>query len=180
MFESTSPFDVALAKPFLDEPAKKRWSLGTVLSSKSSALSRSWGSSSSNHSPVVPVHQASDHLDLEEIEFKNHSDAELGLLSCLAASPASSIGSISQEAYDLDLVIMRERHQDITDITKSLLQINEIEKGKKEQSHKMHSFHSTNRPSSSPFRSCRVVTIRYCHGSELTRNGNPRSRDHGH
>jgi hypothetical protein len=139
MFESTSPFDDALAKPFLDEPVKKRWSLATILSTKSSALSQSWGSSSSspkhphnNHAPAAPVYQASDHQDLEEIEFKSlddHGDAELGLL--LAASP-SSIGNISQEAYDLDFAILRERHQDITDINQSLLQINEIGKGKKQ------------------------------------------------
>jgi hypothetical protein len=143
MFNSTSPFDDALAKPFLDEPVKKRWNLGTVLtSSKSSALSQSWGSSSPSHVLApVPVYQASDHLDLEEIEFKSpadvHSDAELGLL--LAASPSSIDSTTSQEAYDLDLVIMREGHQDITDINQSLLQINEIGKGKK-QSSQRHSF----------------------------------------
>jgi hypothetical protein len=132
MFESISPFDDALAKPLLDEPVKKRWSLGTtVLSSKSSALSQSWGSSSSTkHAPAVPVYQASNHLDLEEIEFKSRDNAELGLL--LAASP-SSIGRTtrSREAYeDLDYAILQERHQDITDINQSLLQINEIGKGK--------------------------------------------------
>jgi hypothetical protein len=140
MFKSTSPFDDALAKPFLDEPVKKRWNLGSVLtSSKSSALSQSWGSSSPSHALAVPVYQASDHLDLEEIEFKEstnaHNDEELGLL--MAASP-SSIDSTSQEAYDLDFAIMRERHQDITDVNQSLLQINEIGKGKKRLS-QMHS-----------------------------------------
>lgn len=136
MFEPTSPFDDALAKPLLNEPVKKRWSLGTVLgSSKSSALSHSWGSSSSpthpqnNHTiPAVPEYQASDHPDLEEIEFKSpygYIDQELGLV--LAPSP-TSIGS--EEAYDLDFAIIRERHHDITDINTALLQLNEIEKGK--------------------------------------------------
>jgi hypothetical protein len=136
MFESTSPFDDALSKPFLDEPVKKRWWLGTFSSgSKSSALSHSsWGSSAilshsqSSHAASA-VLDFDDYPDLEAIEFKTSDDHKHDDLLGVLLSP-SSIGS-SKEAYDLDFAIIRERHQDITDITKSLLQLNEIEKGKK-------------------------------------------------
>jgi hypothetical protein len=187
MFESTSPFDDALAKPLLDEPVKKRWCLGTtVLSSKSSALSQSWVSSSRSHAQAVPVYQASDHPDLEEIDFKSsdgHNDAELGLL----LSRPSSIGrTTSQEAYDLDFAILRERHQDITDINKSLLQINEIGKGKKQLSQTCIRFISFDliqqeHPSIQLillFLS--FVFTRSSNGSEFTSKGDSRSRKHGH
>jgi hypothetical protein len=152
MFESTSPFDDAMAKPFLDEPVKKRWYLGrTGASSKSSALSShswvsssSWGSSSPTHpqNTAVPEYQAPDLPDLDDIEFKSphdpNNDEELGLL----LSPPLSIGS--PEAYDLvDICMIRERHQDIADINQSLLELNEIEQGKK-QSSPMHSTITSN------------------------------------
>jgi hypothetical protein len=131
MFESTSPFDEALSKPFLDEPVKKRWFLGTVSSSKSSALPHSWVSSgwgSSSPTPPQNNSQAPELEDLEDIEFKSQDDYNDELLGVLLSR--SSIGS--EEAYDLDFAVIRERHQDITDLTKSLLQINEIEKGEKQ------------------------------------------------
>jgi hypothetical protein len=145
MFESTSPFDDALSKPFLDEPVKKRWWLGRTVppasSQSSDALSHAaWGSSSAIMNTHPPnSHAASavvledEYPDLEAIEFKNQDDDNFDELLGLMPSPSSSLGRSSAGAwYDrLDFAIIRERHQDLTDINKSLLELNEIEKGKK-------------------------------------------------
>jgi hypothetical protein len=153
MFESTSPFDDALAKPFLDEPVKKRWSMQTQTdspsSTKSSAsacwtLSGSSSSSSSSRNNDAPVHYLEYQApDLEEIDFDNQdgNDEELGLL---------------MTPDDLDFAIIRERHQDISEINSSLLQINEIQKGKHRYASQILHIHTCIDPASSPLcLSCR-------------------------
>lgn len=121
MYENTSPFDEALSRPFLDEqPVKKRWSLFT----QSTA-----GSSEVDAEVPHPIAYSNRYTaPMEEIVFQpqneegDDDDEEEGSFVLANAVEEGRV-------VDANLALMRERHEDISQIHSEMQQLNEIQRG---------------------------------------------------
>jgi hypothetical protein len=124
MFEAAgSAFDEALAKPFLNEPAKKKWSL--ILSSAAASTVATIFSEYyyDNDGTDDTVSDSSDCYEAptlegcEEVIVFDHNDQELRLCSTL-------------KSIDIEAAILQERHESITEVHQSMSQILDIQNGK--------------------------------------------------
>jgi len=117
MFESKSPFDEAMSRPFLDEPVKKRWSWISLNSSTSSSSSERRDSGLSvdyraYEAPKITTEVIDFRSDISDEEEEVSFDLEQGRM------------------VEVDLGLMQERHDDIKDINTSMKHMNLIQKGK--------------------------------------------------
>lgn len=118
----SSPFDEALARPFLDEPVKKRWSLLTALTSSTTASSQS--SDDEKFSVDYREYEAPEvTLPVEEVVFESKEDED-------EEEGAFVLASALEEgrALPFERALLEERHRDIADINREMRQINEIQK----------------------------------------------------
>lgn len=124
MFESAgSAFDEALAKPFLAEPAKKKWSLLSSSTAASTVATMFSDYYYDNDGTDDTMSDASDCYEAptleggEEVIVFDHNDKELRLSSTL-------------KSIDLEAAILQERYGSITEVHQSMSQILDIQNGK--------------------------------------------------
>ena len=114
MFESSSPFDEALAKPFLGEPAKKKWSL--LSSSTASTMLSQYYDGDDDDSESSGEYEAPE----EVVVFDNGKDGPKKLV----------LDEAELQPMDLEEAIVRERHSAIGEVHQSMSQILDIQNGK--------------------------------------------------
>jgi hypothetical protein len=125
MFESSgSAFDEALAKPFLDEPVKKKWtslrSSSTVASTVATMFSDYYydtDDADDTMSDASDCYEAPSLGGGEEVIVFEQSDNELRLSSTL-------------QAIDVETAIFQERNGSFTEVHRSMSQILDIQNGK--------------------------------------------------
>lgn len=128
-----SPFDEAIASPFLNEPVKKKWTwlsaharrcVSSTERSSFTATSSSYKSSKGYIPLSVSYRGDYQAPPIEVITFepgKEH-DEETGALGGR---------QLEMETVDLDFAVMHERHQDIRELNSSMKHLNGIQKGMK-------------------------------------------------
>jgi hypothetical protein len=112
-----SPFDQALSKPLLlEEPIRKKWSLFSSSCHDSSSSSSS-STTVSSHDDDQRYHPTT----LLQLEYEAPDLEEQGLMMTAA---------LHEETIELDLAILRERHEEIREIHGSMNLVHDIQKGK--------------------------------------------------
>lgn len=114
---TSSPFHEAAARPLLGEPTKKRWSpFGNNNSNNSHGKVRSLSTIYRDHTDLVQTHS----IEFERSEnSNNYDDEEMGNIFQLSFD----------EHVDLNVAVMKERHQEIIEINSSIIHLNQIQKG---------------------------------------------------
>lgn len=123
MFESSSsPFDEALSKPFLAEPAKKKWSLlstSTAASTVATMIADYYDDDDSSNGDeseyYADEYEAPTILDDEEVVVFDDDDNET---------------ERALQPMNVEAAILQERHGSFQEVHKSMAQILEIQNGK--------------------------------------------------
>lgn len=123
MYESCSPFDKALSKPFLAEPAKKKWSLRLSTSTAhtvSTILSDYYYDESDDESVSSGEYEAPD-MEEEMILFNNGDHR--------ASHEMQQTLEGALQPMDVEAALIKERHGSFKEVHQSMSQIAEIQKG---------------------------------------------------
>ena len=142
--QDISPFDEALSRPFLEEPAKKKWSLlsnSTTASTIASIVSDYYGndyapssSDDDDYSSDGSLYEAptlggdGDDGDVEgdeSVVFAGTGGYTEGL-SQVQSSGSSRLTMLT--SVDLDLALLQERHETVAEVHGMMSQINVIAK----------------------------------------------------
>lgn len=141
--QDSSPFDEALSRPFLEEPAKKKWSLlsnSTAASTIASIVSDYYGNdyapssseSEDGYSSDGSEYEAptlrgdgdgDDFVGNEVVVFGGNGDHEEAKVQGNGSSRLTMLTSV-----DLDLALLQERHETVTEVHGMMSQINVIAK----------------------------------------------------
>lgn len=141
--QDSSPFDEALSRPFLEEPAKKKWSLlsnSTAASTIASIVSDYYGNGYAPSSSESEDGYSSDGSEYEDptlrgdgdgddfvgnevVVFGGNGDHEEAQVQGNGSSRLTMLTSV-----DLDLALLQERHETVTEVHGMMSQINVIAK----------------------------------------------------
>lgn len=119
--EYESAFDQALARPLLQEPVKKRWTTwwdAQVPTKKNNGSKNDEININYRHYDGVGDSNDRDLTEVPVVEIEFHRD--------FLVMEMMEEGSLGE---DLDVAMMRERHQGIQDVHSSMMELNAIQKG---------------------------------------------------